>query len=317
MKRMKNLVWLVLAASCCRLEAQIFSQEFSFGATTNTPGASLALLAFNDTDASNFVADTGFCLATVSGAYFDYNIGSDPGSYTFPYAGYFYDAKQTFGAVAATPANGGPVPGAAAPGTVIGLKLLGIAGPAGATFAFWDINPDSSYGTNLTWSASVPFSGGTNLIRISQDDRDPFGYVQNQVFGFTKPGLYRLTWQAVDLSTNGPGGGPVDQPSAPFVLAYQADCTISGVSVQADGAHLEYAAPYAEFINASGYPTPLQYNILHTSSLGANANWSLVTDGHGNPVTVLGDDYMHTNIIPASADSQFFRLYATPAPVPN
>ena len=306
---MKKTLCLVIVILCGRLQAQD-PQTLSFGATTNLPGATLV-----------FENASGYCFATVSGFCFDWNISSDSGSYSYPYAGYYYNCIQIFNALPATEDNGGPADGAAALGTVIQLKLLSAEGPAGSSFAFWEGESDGvTFGTNLTWSVPVPSSGDTNLIPITQaantPTNDPYGYIPNRVFGFTKPGLYKLTWQLVDTSTNGPEGTPLDQPSAPFTLYYQAGCTISCVTNAADGVHLTFAAPYGELqSDNSGFSPQLQYEISQSPKLGAGASWSTVLDAHGKIVIIYGDDYLHsTNTVTPAASAQFYRLIVTIRP---
>lgn len=299
---MKKVLYLMVLISCGRLQAQD-TQTLNFGATTNIPGATLVF-----ENASNYIAGSGYCFATVSGSVYDPNVGYD----FFPYAGYYYNCIQIFNALPATADKGGPAEGAASPGSMVQLQLLSVAGPAGASFAYWKGNSDGSYGTNLTWSVPVPSSGGTHLILVTQaantPTNDPFGLIQNQVFGFTKPGLYKLTWQLVDTSTNGPRGTPLNQPSAAFDLYYQADCTVASISSATDGVHLVFAAPKGSLQPYRGYVSGQSYNLYESSSLGADANWSWVLDADSNPIVIYGDDMLHTNTVTPVGGSEFYRL---------
>ncbi len=309
---MKKILYLALVVLGSRLLAQ--DQQLIIGATTNVPGATLILK-----NAETYVTTSGYCFPTVSGSYFDYNISGDPDSYTYPYAGYYYNCIQAFNALPTTESNAGPVTGAAALGTVIQLKLLSAEGPAGASFAFWEVNSDGSFGTNLTWSVPVPSSGDTNLILVTQapntPTNDPFGQISHRVFGFSKPGLYKLTWQLVDTSTNGPGGTPLNLPSAPFTLYYQADSTIAGIATGADGVHIKFAAP-AGILQSSGFYN-MQYYIEQSPTLGADANWLPALDTQGRTNTIVGDDYLHTNTVTPTGTAQFYRLNGTPPPFTN
>jgi hypothetical protein len=310
---MKKLICLGLVIIGTRLTAQQNTQTLIFGATTNVPGATLVF-----ENASNYVTDSGYCFATVSGSNYDPQIYYDPGSYTYPYAGYYYNGVQIFNALPATADQGGPVDGAAALGTVIQLELLSVEGPAGAGLTFWEGNSDGSYGVNPTWSLPVPSSGVTNLIPVTQaansSTNDPYGLVQNRVFGFTKPGLYKLTWQLVDTSTNGPGGTPQNLPSAPFSLYYQAGCTITSIASAPDGVQLIFAAPTG-FLNPNNngyYQHPIIYSIEQSPTLGADANWQPALDSQGQYININGDDYLHTNTVPVTSSAQFYRLNAAP-----
>ena len=158
----------------------------------------------------------------------------------------------------------------------------------------------------------VPSTGDTNCILLTQapnsSANDPYGYIQNQVFGFTKAGLYKLTWRLIDTSTNGPGGTPLNTNSAPFALYYQADCTISGITSQTDGIHLSFGAPKGELELQRNFVYGLKYNIYQSSTLDADADWSPVLDSDGNAIQIDGDDYLHTNTVPPAGDCQFYRL---------
>ena len=301
---MKKLLCLMLVILGGRLQAQN-QQYLNFGATTNLPGTTLVF-----ENASDYITDSGYCFPTVSGSILDPNLGFAP----YPYAGYYYNCVQIFNSLPATDGDGNLlVDGAAALGTVIQLQLLSAEGPAGASFAYWEGNSDGvTYGTNLTWSVPVPSNGNTNLILITQaantPTNDPYGSIQNAVFGFSKPGLYKLTWRLVDTSTNGPGGTPLDQPSAPFFLYYQAGCTIAGITSETNSIHLIFAAPYGALETNRNFVSNLRYNILQSSTLGTNANWSLILDSQNNAIQINGDDYLHTNTVPQVGSAQFYRL---------
>jgi hypothetical protein len=303
---MKKIFCLVILTLCGRLLAQN-QQQLIFGATTNLPGATLVFET-----ASNYITDSGFCFPTVSGSVQDPNLNFDPS--VFPYSGYYYNCVQVFNALPATADNGGPVNGAAALGTVIQMRLLSVAGPAGASFAFWEGNSDGTFGTNLTWSVPVPSSGDTNLIAITQaantSTNDPYGLIQNRVFGFTKPGRYKLTWELVDTSTNGPGGKPMDTNSAPFALYYQADCTISGITSQSGVTQLTFDAPYyGSYQPDNSQSSQLIYEIQQTAQLGTNTIWSTVLNPQNGYLKIKGDDYLHTNTVPTVGATRFYRLY--------
>src|SRR5688572_29565169 len=53
------------------------------------------------------------------------------------YAGY-YQGNVTLTGLAATPAHGGPVPNAAAPGSQIHAQVVSLDGPPGGAFGFWE-----------------------------------------------------------------------------------------------------------------------------------------------------------------------------------
>ena len=269
---MYKVICLVFFLLLSRLHAQ---DTFFFGATTNIPGGTLVF-----ENAPDYVASNLFCFGTSPGT------ASDSSA-----AGYYTDA-QVFSALPAADPN------AAAPGTVIQVKLLSVEGPAGAKVGFWEADA-GSYGTNLTWSVPVPSAGNTNLIRVTEAPNsatnDPYGKILGRVFTFSKPGLYKVTWQLVDTSTNGPSGTPLEQPSAPFAIYYQADITIAGITIDTNGVNISFAA-----IDGS-----LIYNLDQSATLGSAANWEQTQ-------LIYGDRRVHTVTIPNNGLVDFFRIRTAP-----
>jgi len=259
------------------------------GATANTPGAMLEYAP----GAEDFTTNSGFVFSL------------DAGDADGPYSGYFFTSDQVWEALPATPDNGGPDPDAAAPGTYIQVKLLSVQGPAGASFGFWETPLNGLDSTNLTWSVLVPFQG-TNLIHVSESDgspgSDPYGHIHGRIYSVTKPGFYIATWQFVDTSTNGVGGGPVDLPSALFATYYQAGLTIAAVKMDTNGANIFFAAPSNQPDDLSTPPS--NYQLESSSSLGSAANWQPVGG------VIVGDDTLHVVTVPATNSAAFFRLSA-------
>jgi hypothetical protein len=282
---------LLLAATslCGRLQAH---EHLAAGAGTNNLGA--PILEF--VNAGDYNTDSGYV----------FNL--DSGTTNDAYLGNYYTGDQVFAALAATPDNGGPEFGAAALGTYIQIKLLSIEGPAGASFGFWETQEDGFDSTNLTWSLPVPYANGTNLIFVSQSDgspgSDPYGHLHGRIYSFTKPGLYKATWQFVDTSTNGVNGAPLNLPSEPFSIYYQADLTIAGMSMDTNTASLTFAAA-SDVPDEDPDAPPTSYTPETATSLDPDAEWESL-DGY----TVMGDDHLHTVSVPASNTAAFYRLRA-------
>ena len=110
---MKKVIGLMFFILLGRLYAQ---DTFSFGATTNVSGGTLVF-----ENVADYVASNLFCF------------GTSPGTALDSSAGGYYTAAQIFSALPATDPN------AAAPGTVIQVKLLSVEGPAGASVGFLEI----------------------------------------------------------------------------------------------------------------------------------------------------------------------------------
>jgi hypothetical protein len=282
--KLTTLVVLTLATQCYSVHAH---DHLAAGATTNGPGATLVFQ--NDAD---FGGDTGFVFNLTAGTTND------------SYLGYYYTDDLVFVALAATPDNGGPEPGVAALGTYVQIKLLSIEGPTGATFGFWETAQDGVDSTNLTWTLPVPFHNGTNLIHVTESDgspgSDPYGHLHGRIYSFDKPGLYKVTWQFVDTSTNGPNGGPVDLPCAPFYLYYQADLTTGGINVVTNSVNVIFACP--SNIPDSGVGPATNYELQSSPTIGPTAVWQPAGS------VVAGDDHLHTITVPIIENTLFFRL---------
>ena len=283
--RLKISTILALAMFCLRLQAH---DHMPAAATSSSPGATLEY----DPAATDYTTNSGFVFALTAGTTND------------PYNGYYYTDDQVFIALAATPDNGGPEAGHAAPGTFVQVKLLSVEGPPGASLGFWETDQDNVDSTNLTWSVPVPSANGTNLIFVSQSNgspgSDPYGHLHGRIYSVTKPGFYKATWQFVDTSTNGPGGGPVDLPSAPFSTYYQADLTIVAISTATNGVNVTFAAPSNQPDDLSTPPT--NYTLQSSPVLGPGAVWRQVGG------VIVGDDTLHTVTVPKTNSTAFFRL---------
>lgn len=281
-----TFVWLLAIAATPPLEAH---DHLEAGTLSSVPGAPLAFI--NDSD---YGANSGFV----------FNLGAgDPGS---PYEGFYYMNDLVFVAQAATPDFGGPEPDAAGLGSQIFVQLLQVQGPAGSHLGFWETVQDEVDSTNLTWTLPIPLTSGTNLIQVTQTPpsptSDPYGHLHGRIYSVDQPGFYVTTWRFVDLSTNGPGGGPVQAPSAPFDLFFQADVTIAKVQKTSTGADIIIAAP--SNIPDSGIGPATNYTIEGSPTLGSAAVWTPVGQ------VIVGDDHVHTNSITLGSGTTFFRLEA-------
>ncbi|MCI0744386.1 MAG: hypothetical protein L0Y58_03170 [Verrucomicrobia subdivision 3 bacterium] len=142
------------------------------------------------------------------------------------YAGY-YQGNITLTVQAATPDYAGPEPDAPALGSYIRARILSVTGPAAGAFAFWETGattPTISVATGQT---------GTNSFNVTQTDgfpgADPFGHVHGRRLAVTKSGIYAVTLQAFDTSTNGLIGGPIHTPSEPITVYFQGGVNIQSI----------------------------------------------------------------------------------------
>jgi hypothetical protein len=114
-------------------------------------------------------------------------------------------------------------------------------------------------------------------------------------------GLYRLGFRFVDVSTNRPGGGPIQAPSNRLHLYFQADVTFAGISTSTNGITMTFAA-LSNVSDEDPTASPTRYQIESTPTLGPSANWQSAGD------IVVGDDHMHAITLPMGGRSAFFRL---------
>jgi hypothetical protein len=197
---------LALLYSTGELRAQ--HVHLNAGALSTTPGSAL-----NFVNAIGFVASSGYVFNMVLRT-------------TGPASG-LYDGSPTFTAVGSDGFDGPP----AAPGSQLALVVKSLTGPENGTWAFWESLECNDFGASITFSLASGATNGTNRFLLSQNSglpgEDPFGHCHGRRFTATQPGLYTVAVQIVDVSTNGPGGGPIHTPSPLYFLQYQAGVTIS------------------------------------------------------------------------------------------
>ena len=210
------------------------------------------------------------------------------------YAGY-YQGGITPTALPATAAHAGPDPAASALGSYLHFRLACLEGPAGGLFNFWE-----SAGTTPAISLA-PGDSSSSLWRLSESDgssgSDPYGHIHGRRFTVTKPGLYKITFTAVDASVNGAGGGPIHTPSAPLPIWFQAGVNLLRVEPDEDHTHVHFPAG----IGAT-------WQVESADTLEPQAEWTAI----GNPV--LGDDYIHevTDQRPVTSQRFYRVLSVTP-----
>jgi hypothetical protein len=205
------------------------------------------------------------------------------------YSNYF-QGNITLTVQAATANYGGPEPDAPALGSYIRARILSVNGPVGGAFGFWEAGA-----THPTISL---FSGetGTNSFHVTQTDgspgADPFGHIHGRRFTATKPGLYTVSFQTFDASTNGLSGGPIHAPSEIIGIYFQAGVNLQFIEPDEDHTHVHFAAP-------AGF----SWQVEASNTLAPQAHWTPV----GN--SVRGDDYLHEVLDPQPVQgSRFYRL---------
>lgn len=210
------------------------------------------------------------------------------------YAGYFQQ-NITLTALPATSANAGPDPEAPALGSFIQARMRCLEAPEGGAFAFWESGATEP---SITVTAGAPASA---MWHLTQGDgapgTDPFGHVHGRRFTATKPGLYTIAFQALDVSTNGLGGGPIHTPSTELAISFQAGVNLLSVEPDFDGGHVHLRfAP----------PAGTTWQIEASEFVGAGSRWEPV----GPPVT--GNDLRVERLLEGDPGTQrFFRINRT------
>lgn len=193
--------------------------------------------------------------------YFSNGAGFDAGlgSYALPQilrtnglnAGYYRGDALTFSALPATPLNGGPITNQsgtlnAALGARLAVEVVSVSGPPGGSFAFWEGDGESDLG-NITFSVPVGTTNGTNYLIISENNgapgADPYGHIHGREFTTTLPGTYLVGFRAIDLSTNGLNGGPIQSPSEILPVRFQAGLRIESIQIISNQAAISFRSP--------------------------------------------------------------------------
>ncbi len=122
----------------------------------------------------------------------------------------------------------------AATGSDIWMEITSVTGPDGGSLGFWNIDPDSGIAWSYTHTTpTVSFftnepTGGykfeiseplTNPVAPTED---PFGHIHERAFTADMSGTYTVGFMLYDLGTNGPDGGPIEQPSQTYYFTFVA-----------------------------------------------------------------------------------------------
>lgn len=201
---------------------------------------------------------------------------------TGPVAG-LYDASAsvTFTALARDPLYGGPEDGRAADGAQLALEVVSLQGPQGSSWAFWESFQCEDFGDSMTFKLMAGETNGTHRFLLSQNNglpgEDPYGHCHGRRFTMDKPGLYTVGVRIVDVSHNGPGGGPLHSPSPIYHLYFQADITIAWLTFTNDVITATFATRLG-----SNYTLEAKSNLIETGL------WQTAAG------TVLGNNHLQT-----------------------
>lgn len=136
------------------------------------------------------------------------------------YAG-LYNGSLTFTALPS--ATGG-----AALGSFLTAEIVSVAGPVGATFAFWE-GADQGGGATPLYSIATGSSGLSHQFALSDATAgagtvggDAYGHLHGRRFTTTDLGIYTVGIRAIDTSVNGVSGGPIHTASEVLYVNFAA-----------------------------------------------------------------------------------------------
>jgi hypothetical protein len=185
----------------------------------------------------------------------------------------YFQQTNTLMALPRTPANAGPDPAAPALGSFIRARMACLEAPPDGEFAFWEIGA-----TNPTLSLAAGQTS-TNTWALTESNgspgTDPYGHIHGRRFTASKPGLYLVSFQAIDTSTNGADAGPIHLPSVSLPVQFQAGVNVVEVEPDYEGSHV-----HIRFGARLGYT----WQVEASHFLGPQADWQPAGE------SVIGDD---------------------------
>ena len=205
------------------------------------------------------------------------------------YAGYF-QGNITFEALSAFNFLGDPISGSAALGSWIHAQIVSVEGPANGVFSFWEA------GATVP-TINIPCgTTSTNTWHISNNngapETDPFGHIHNRRFTATTPGVYVVSFKALDRSSNGVGGGPIHTDSEILKVYFQAGINLASFS-------------------RTGNFTTATFGGMANNTFHLEANSDLSTTNWTSVDSIAGSDYFLTLSETNTASQRFYRLRVT------
>lgn len=162
--------------------------------------------------------------------------------------GHYRGDSLTFAGLSATISNGGEIPGHAALGTRLAIQVVSVVGPAGGRFEFWEGDGESDLGV-ITLSVPAGTTNGANAFVISENQgeagADPYGHIHGREFTTSAPGTYIVGFRVIDISTNGPGGGPLQVPSDVLPVKFQAGLHVDATQIFTNRVSVMFRSPTA------------------------------------------------------------------------
>lgn len=209
-------------------------------------------------------------------------------------SGYYRGDTLTFTALSATDLGTGQVLGRALLGSRLAVQVVSVDGPAGGAVQYWEGDGENP-GNQVTFQVPVGETRGTNAFVISENDgapgSDPYGHIHGREFTTSTSGLYTVGFRLIDVSTNGPGGGPMHSPSAVLPVYFQAGPVIESIAVVSTGIRVSFRS------------APGVTNVLEASSTPQGGAWTAVSSG------LRGNSTLQSLVDPTPPSAnRFYRL---------
>ena len=116
-------------------------------------------------------------------------LGEKPAYDTYAFPGSAYATVLTFSAFD----NTAPPPN----GALVRIDILSVSGPDGGSFSFWEVGAASPTWTRSSgWTSSPP----DHPSFLASDDGTGYGHIHGRVFSTNKPGIFDVTFRAVDTT---------------------------------------------------------------------------------------------------------------------
>lgn len=175
-------------------------------------------------------------------------------------AGYYRGDTLTFTALAATDLGTGQLEGRALLGSRLAVQVVSVDGPADGSIAYWEGDGENP-GNRITFSVKAGTTNSESWFLISENNgapgSDPYGHIHGRAFTADRQGLYTVGFRLLDVSTNGPAGGPLHSPSQVLNLRMHAGPLIEQIQADPNGFRIL-------FRSAPGVSNVLEFADLQT-----------------------------------------------------
>jgi hypothetical protein len=193
-------------------------------------------------------------------------------------------------------------PAGAAAGSYLVAEIMSVAGPAGATFYFWEQGngrPTYTFPVGGTYPAEKSRFIVSNVENgAGQPGGDPAGVIRGRRLVVDKAGEYDVTYRLIDTSKNHPTlvNTPIHAPSDPVTIKFSTglDLGITRITTAT---------------NALGTVSTLVFKNGAITNLFVEASTNLVNwEPIVGPFATLPVSLLTTNVFTNNVDSMYYRL---------